>query len=312
MIIDIVYGFLGAGKTTFLKYLLENPPEGEKLAVLVNEFGDVGLDGAILGGGDPARPDIVEMPSGCICCTIATDFRRQIMDLHERFAPDRLLIEPTGVATISQITGILDRQDMSALHTRVGLILILDASEFLSFVKSHRFFMENQIRAAATVLLNKIDLVGPNMPDLLAASVREINPDAAVHPVEFARLDPEVLGRILDAPPPRSQEGSVDEAEHDHGLAAQYQTVGRRYPRDIFDEARLRDFFEGLLGGTLGTVVRAKGIFRTETDWVRIEISGGRIHAEKSPAVPESIVSIIGQFLNAPEMDRRIAACRKP
>jgi G3E family GTPase len=159
MIVNVVYGFLGAGKTTFIQHILENPSPGEKLVVLVNEFGEVGLDGLILSQTGNRQFDVVELPSGCICCTMAGDFRRQFLELHDRYSPDRLILEPTGVATISQITQILEGEDLEPLYDGLGLIHILDASEFLTFVKRQRHFMENQLRNSTVAILNKVDLI---------------------------------------------------------------------------------------------------------------------------------------------------------
>ena len=104
MIVNVVYGFLGAGKTTFIRYIMENPPQNEKVVILVNEFGEVGIDGLILSGHGAQVAELVELPSGCICCTIASDFRRQVMEICERFAPD--LPEPRSWKTANpQSTG---------------------------------------------------------------------------------------------------------------------------------------------------------------------------------------------------------------
>lgn len=116
MVIDVIYGFLGAGKTTFIRHLLEHPGGGERRVILVNEFGEVGLDGRILEDSGTKMAAVVEMPSGCICCTLAPDFRRQIIELSAAYAPDRLIIEPTGLATIGQIMAVLAKEDVQLQH----------------------------------------------------------------------------------------------------------------------------------------------------------------------------------------------------
>lgn len=323
MIINVVYGFLGAGKTSFIKYLLDHPPEGEKLVILVNEFGDVGLDGLLIGDQETPVADVVEMPSGCICCTMATDFRRQIFDLHERFSPDRMIVEPTGVATISQILSILDREDVERLYTHVELVHIIDASEFLKFVKSHRYFMESQLQASNTVVLNKIDLVKPAMLDLLISSVKEINPEANVYPANFSKIDPDILRKIFGAKSVASEKRRSEKAHHEHeadahdhhhhdepSLASQYSSYGKRFDAAVFDDDKLKSFFDKMKNRQFGDIVRAKGIFSTQKNRIKIELASGQIHVEPGPAGHESVVSIIGQFMNTPELENQLRICQ--
>ncbi|AFM24735.1 CobW family GTP-binding protein [Desulfomonile tiedjei] len=321
MIVNVVYGFLGAGKTTFIRYMMENPPQSEKVVIIVNEFGEVGIDGLVLSGHGAQVAEVIELPSGCICCTIASDFRRQLLDLCHRFAPDRIIVEPTGVATISQIMQILESEDMRPLYSDLNLIHLLDASEFLSFIKSHRHFMENQIRRSRAVLLNKMDRVKPAMLDLLVSSIKEINPNAIVYPTRFARLQDSVLKKLLGSAGDRDEvteflqefEGTfVSEGAHghDHGLADQFESFGRKYS-DSFSRPCLVSFFEALRSGGYGKVVRAKGIFQTPEDWIKVELASGEVHVEAAPIAEYSALSIIGQEMKPQAMDAALDECRE-
>jgi G3E family GTPase len=322
MIVNVVYGFLGAGKTTFIRYMMENPPQDEKVVIVVNEFGEVGIDGLTLSRQGAQVAELVELPSGCICCTIASDFRRQVLELCERFAPDRMIVEPTGVATISQIMQILESEDLRPLYSDLCLIHLLDAFEFLSFVKSHRHFMENQIRRSKSVLLNKIDRVKPTMRSLLIDSIKEINPGVNVYPTSFARLDKSLLEQVLGIPRREDEEiGSVSQPEeshvpgelkehvHDHGLADEFESFGRRYS-DSFSQPRLESFFQTLKNGRYGTVVRAKGVFRLSEAWIKLELASGEVRVEQAPTGECSAVSIIGRDIAPEAMDHALAGCR--
>ncbi|HMK34752.1 MAG TPA: GTP-binding protein, partial [Desulfomonilaceae bacterium] len=318
MIVNVVYGFLGAGKTTFIRYMMENPPQNEKVVIVVNEFGDVGIDGIILSSHGAQVAEIVELPSGCICCTMASDFRRQVLELSQRFEPDRMIVEPTGVATISQIMQILEAEDLRPLYTDLSVIHLLDASEFLSFVKSHRHFMENQIRRSKSVLLNKMDRVKPMMVDLLIASIKEINPEVFVYPTSFARLDASVMEMILGisrgkgeqpgfgAQPEEPQGHDQQQHDHDHGLAGEFESFGRKFS-DSFSRKRLESFFQSLKAGGYGRVVRAKGVFRTSEDWIKLELASGEVLIERAPTGEYSAVSIIGQDMVPQAMDQALA-----
>ena len=334
MIVNVVYGFLGAGKTTFIRYIMENPPQDEKVVILVNEFGEVGIDGLILSGHGSQVAELVELPSGCICCTIASDFRRQVADIFERFAPDRMIVEPTGVATISQIMQILEAEDLRPLYSDLNLIHMLDATEFLSFVKSHRHFMENQIRASSTVLLNKMDRVKPTMLGLLVESIKEINPGANVHPTSFARLDSALVEKVLGIAhhdhdhaehaahhehehehehghehAHDHEQGELTEHHHEHGLADQFESFGRKYS-ESFSRPRLETFFQTLKNGRYGRVVRAKGVFRVSEDWIKLELASGEVLIEQAPTGQYSAVSIIGQDIAPEAMENALAGCR--
>jgi len=321
MIINVVYGFLGAGKTTFIKHMMENPLRDEKLVILVNEFGEVGIDGLILYGQGAQVAEVVELPSGCICCTMASDFRRQVLELHERFAPDRMVVEPTGVATISQIMQILEGEDLRPLYSDLGLIHLLDASEFLSFIKSHRHFIENQIRRSRSVLLNKADRVKPMMLELLVSSIKEIHPGVIVYPTSFGRVEASVLETLLGIPRrdenqlagashPEEGLAPVHEKEHghDHGLADEFESFGRRYSNS-FSQRCLEIFFQGLKTGGYGRVVRAKGVFRTNENWIKLELASGEVLVEPAPTGEYSAVSIIGQEIAPEAMDAALSGC---
>jgi G3E family GTPase len=318
MVVNVVYGFLGAGKTTFIRYLMENPPQTEKVVILVNEFGEVGIDGLVLSGHGAQVAQVVELPSGCICCTIAWDFRRQLLELSQVFSPDRIIIEPTGVATISQILQILESEDMRPLYSHLELIHILDASELLSFIKSHRNFMENQIRRSTSVLLNKMDRVKPVMLDLLVSCIKEINPKVMVYPTRFGRLDERILNKLLKIKGDSDQSSEDSESRDqntpyihvdDHGLAQDFDSFGRKYT-DSFSRPCLESFFDGLKSGRFGKVVRAKGIFLINDEWIKLELASGEVLVEIVPSVQCSALSIIGQEMKTRGMDAVLDECR--
>jgi G3E family GTPase len=305
---------LGAGKTTFIKYIMDYPPEGEKLVVIVNEFGEVGVDGIILSDQKGLIADVVELPSGCICCTLSSDFRRQFLEVHERFRPDRIIVEPTGVAMISQIQQILGAEDLRNLYSDINLIHILDGAEFLNFIKRQRHFMENQLRRSRLVILNKMDRVKPHMVELLVQSVAEINPDAEVYPTSFGQLDSGVVKRMLgladgEIAGPPDLEVPEEEHEHGHDFAAQFLAFGKKYEA-MFDRECLQSFFESLKNREYGEVVRAKGVFRTQKEWIKLELASGEVRLDPVPAASESVVSIIGTNIDTTEMEQGLISCQ--
>ena len=316
MIVNVIYGFLGAGKPTLIRYLLENPPANEKIVVFVNEFGEVGVDGLLIAGAGKGPADVVELPSGCICCTMAADFRRQFLEIHESYKPERIIVEPTGVATISQILQILDGEDLKPLYSRLSLIHVVDASEFLSFIKVQRHFMENQLRNSRVVVLNKMDRVEERRIDLLADSIREINPEAVIYPTSFARLDPCILDDLLQGLPVDDDDlhepGHSHEEEH-HGyhdsFADQFDSFGRTFSQ-TFQRRCLDKFFRRLTSRDFGTVVRAKGISKTDENWMKWELASGEVIAESIEGKGESIVAVVGHGINPNRMEAELDNCK--
>jgi len=186
MIVDIVFGFLGSGKTTFILKILEKWGSNEKIVVIVNEFGDVGIDGDLLTGWGG---DVVEMPSGCICCTLQADFRMQMLDISRTIHPDRVIVEPTGVATIAQVRSIVEAELFQDVVEVINNVLIADATGFMDLYKANRHFVESQVRNAQLALLNKCDRVDKRKAMVTKGAISAINPDITVLMTEFGAVD---------------------------------------------------------------------------------------------------------------------------
>ncbi len=198
MIVDVIYGFLGSGKTTFISRILQEWGSKEKIVVLVNEFGDVGIDGTLLQG---QNSKIIEMPSGCICCTLQSDFKTQMLDILATIHPERLIIEPTGVATIGQIRAIIELQIFEDVIDTINNILIADATGFMALYQANRYFVESQIVNARLVLLNKCDKVEQRRALLIRDAITAINPDATVLLTEYGGVDWAQYQLAMSTPP---------------------------------------------------------------------------------------------------------------
>ena len=190
MEIFLVSGFLGAGKTTFVKHLLTSKLRGVgKVALIVNEVGDIGIDGTLLSG---QNVDMIEIASGCICCTLKTDFARAIQEIHDRVHPDFLVVEATGVAQPGEILDAVYEPPANTYSRLRHLVTVVD-TDFFKAREVLGPFYNNQISCADTILLNKIDLVSPELLREIQALVREINPDARVFTTQYCAVDPHDL-----------------------------------------------------------------------------------------------------------------------
>ena len=336
MIVDVAFGFLGSGKTTFISKVLQEWGKEQKIVVLVNEFGDVGIDGELLStfGGN-----VVEMPSGCICCTLQADFRSQIFEIYNTFHPDRIIIEPSGVATISTIDWILKAQTLEPVIDKINKILIVDATGFKGLYKANRSFVETQVKSAHLVILNKCDRVDKRTVLLTQSAVSSINPNISVLQAEFAALDwgeyhqalsdtafaslSAAGGQQVDAglDGQSIQSGSNHELNghttlhiphfHETEDALGLQSFGIIYVDRIFDFQQLEIFFQSLNvpQSGFGEIVRAKGIFCMGEKSIVMEQASGEISSQPIRPSRQSKVTIIGKDLNQVAISNALNSC---
>jgi putative photosynthetic complex assembly protein 2 len=185
--VQVVAGFLGAGKTTFLRRMLAQPAaDAGRTIVLVNDFAAVGVDGSLLAG---HGADVVELPNGCICCSLKSDLARQLNDVVARFAPDRVLIEPSGVADLAALLRVLNGPDLAPVVRSIDVTTVLDAGSFQADFGRMRDHLQAQIAPAGRVVINKADLVPPVVLDMVANTVHGIAPFATVVGARFGQLD---------------------------------------------------------------------------------------------------------------------------
>jgi len=324
MIVDIIFGFLGVGKTTFVTRVLKEWGNREKIVVLVNEFGEVGIDGTLLSdrGGK-----VVEMPSGCICCTLQSDFKGQLLDILEKYHPHRLIIEPTGVATITQIRSIVEGQIFEDAIDAINNVLIADATGFMDLYKANSQFVESQVKNARIVLLNKCDKVDQRRALLIRDAIAAINPEATVLMTEYGGVDWDQYQLALAAapvtPPVPGQPGLSDSSTQPEGEEPEqkyillhnepdglgYESFGLIYDDLAFDQFMLEELFQRLKSSEMGEVVRAKGIFQVDHKWILMDLASGEISTQPVKEAKQSKVSIIGKRLDRKAIGSALEKC---
>ena len=185
--IDIISGFLGAGKTTLIKKLLDGAFKGEKVVLIENEFGEIGIDGGFL---KDAGVEITEMNSGCICCSLVGDFGKALKEVVDRFAPDRIIIEPSGVGKLSDvIKAVQDVQDDLEGAELNSFSAVVDASKAKIYMKNFGKFFNNQVESAKTIILSRTQNVKEDKLEQVVAMLREHNTDAAIITTPWDELD---------------------------------------------------------------------------------------------------------------------------
>ena len=219
--IDIVSGFLGAGKTTLIKKLLAQAFQGEKLVLIENEFGEISIDGGFL---KESGVQISEMSSGCICCSLVGDFDRALKDVHDQFHPDRILIEPSGVGKLSDVIVAVENTVKDVPDMKLNsFVTVADATKVKVYMKNFGEFYNNQIESAGTIILSRTQKLNQEKLEAAVALLREKNPNAAILTTPWDELDGKTIlsaiekVSLADELLARMQaEHAADEAEHHH------------------------------------------------------------------------------------------------
>ncbi len=211
--IDIISGFLGAGKTTLIKKLLDGAFKGEKVVLIENEFGEIGIDGGFL---KDAGVEITEMNSGCICCSLVGDFGKALKEVVDRFAPDRIIIEPSGVGKLSDvIKAVQDVQDDLTGAELNSFSAVVDASKAKIYMKNFGEFFNNQVESAKTIILSRTQNVKEEKLKQVVDLLKEHNAEAAIITTPWDELD---AALVLSAMEKKTsfEEEMLEEMKHHH------------------------------------------------------------------------------------------------
>ena len=219
--IDIISGFLGAGKTTLIKKLLAEAYQGEKLVLIENEFGEISIDGGFL---KESGVQISEMSSGCICCSLVGDFNKALKDVAEQFHPDRILIEPSGVGKLSDVIVAVENTAAEAPELKLNsFVTVADASKVKVYMKNFGEFYNNQIESAGTIVLSRTQKLSREKLEAAVALLREKNPDAAILTTPWDELEGKTILSAIEKVSLADEllakmraEHEAEEAEHAH------------------------------------------------------------------------------------------------
>ena len=211
--IDIISGFLGAGKTTLIKKLLEEAYKGEKVVLIENEFGEIGIDGGFL---KDAGVEITEMNSGCICCSLVGDFGKSLKEVLERFSPDRVIIEPSGVGKLSDvIKAVQDVQEDLPDAKLNSFSTVVDVSKAAMYMKNFGEFFNNQVESAKTIILSRTQKYDAAKTEVVVGKLRAQNPKAILITTAWDEIDGKVILSAMEQQTSFEKE-LLEEAHHHH------------------------------------------------------------------------------------------------
>ena len=212
--VDIISGFLGAGKTTLIKNLFKSSMKNEKVVLIENEFGEIGVDGTFL---KESGVEIKEINSGCICCSLVGDFSSSMKEVVDKFNPDRIIIEPSGVGRLSDIIKAVEKVDEDLKINIVATVV--DGGKCKMYHKNFGEFYNDQIAQAKTVIVSKTENLSETKINDALAIIRELNPDVTVITTPVSELDPEQVLSTLQSDKRGYDEllkSLLDEEEHEH------------------------------------------------------------------------------------------------
>ena len=307
--LDVIAGFLGAGKTTYIRRLLASADRTVRTIVLVNDFGSLGVDGSLLSG---KGAEIVELPNGCICCSLKQDLTLQLKDVIARWSPQRVIIEPSGVADIAGLLAVLNRPDLRRHVRTMSVCTIIDAGSFLRDYARMHIFIEAQATLATKLIINKIDVATPADLLVVESSLRALNPSATILRARHGLVQAVGFGDEVAATPSRvvgdgtiHRQGTYD---HEHALAL---TSWSTRLSDSCHPQGLQDVLDAVIRGAYGHVERVKGIARAGAGWVHFDVSGGlsTVAAFAPGKDEEQRVTAIGRALDVTRLQAAFEAC---
>ena len=304
--VDIFSGFLGAGKTTLIKKLIEDGAYGEEKIVLIeNEFGEIGVDGGFL---KDTGIEINQMDSGCICCSLVGDFGKALNKVIEEFSPDRILIEPSGVGKLSDV--IIAVRD---LHNEKiclnGFTTVVDAKKCKMYMKNFGEFFNNQVEHAGSIILSHVKGLSQEKLDACVELLRSHNKEASIVTTDWNSITGEQILETMEKKQTLSaelehlrKEACEEEAEHNHH--------NHHHADEVFDEFGVetshkftKEIMEDALKELMkeeraGMVLRAKGIVECDNgEWIHFDYVPGEPEVRIGAAATTGMICVIGTGL---------------
>ena len=324
--IDIISGFLGAGKTTLIKKLVADAFQGEKLVIIENEFGEIGIDGGFL---KESGIQITEMNSGCICCSLVGDFGNALKDVLEKYSPDRVIIEPSGVGKLSDvIKAVKNIGDDVKINSTAAVV---DASKCKMYMKNYGEFYNNQIESAGTIILSRTQNISEEKLAKVLTMIKERNDEASVITTPWDEIDGKIVLEAMEKVNTLEKELLEEHHHHDHDgecgcghdhehhhhdhdgecCCGHHHEHGHHHADDVFTswgvetahkftEEELKDIVSKLASDkSFGEVLRAKGIVASdEGKWFHFDLVPEETELRRGAADYTGRICVIGSNLN--------------
>lgn len=316
--IDIISGFLGAGKTTFIKKMIDEAFKGEQIVLIENEFGEVGIDGGFL---KDAGIQITEMNSGCICCSLVGDFGKNLNEVITKYHPDRILIEPSGVGKLSDVMkSVIDIEKEQPVKLN-ALVTVVNALKASKQMKAFGEFFNNQIEYATTVILSRSQNATPEQLEFCVKQIQALNPKASVITTDWDAIKGEQILKTMEgqdnlemkvlAEARHAQDEAEhhhhhdhDEHEHEHGhhhADDVFTSWGKETPHK-FERAKLEEILKQFVEDD--KILRSKGMVEgTDGKWIYFDMVPGEYEIRDGEPDYTGRIVVIGTDIHEHELE---------
>lgn len=294
--VDVVSGFLGAGKTTLIKKMLKAYSD-QKVVLIENEFGEIGIDGDLV---KRDGFDVFEITAGCICCIMKNDFVKVFEKILDEFKPDRIIIEPTGISILSEIINVLNKPDFQGKCTINSLITIVDGINYLEHRDIFGEFFEDQITNAGTLIISKSQFVDEQKMKEITISLKELNSKAPIITSNWSEMPKEDIRALFN------MDLDIDfqdlfYAKYKPCSDNQFDTIGIKTLKK-YTEVTLREVLEKLKSSEYGRVIRGKGFVKGIDGDLEFSLAGEEYEIYPSKNASTGKLCIIGQDLKVKEI----------
>ena len=303
--VEIFSGFLGAGKTQLIKKLIEEDYYKEKIAIIENEFGEVSIDGAVL---KRTNTLVKEINAGCICCQVTGDFKESILDVVENCNVNRLLVEPTGVAKLSDIKKVFIEKELKGIAEVEKAITVVDAEKFDLYLTNFKSFFINQIKNADIIILSRTQNISNEEVRRLQVEINKLNSKAIIMGRQWDNTKSEELipklffskdkGNVKEKVNFRKSNlnyGNIKKEKSEENL---FESFALKIDRDLSREELLSKFNFIKNSFEFGEIIRAKGIVNTKNGKEQFDYTLSEINMQKIAYRGEAVISFIGTNLN--------------
>lgn len=303
--VEIFSGFLGAGKTQLIKKLIEEGYYKERIAIIENEFGEVSIDGAIL---KRTNTLVKEINAGCICCQVTGDFKESIIDVVENCNVDRLLVEPTGVAKLSDIKKVFTDKELKDIAEVEKAITVVDAEKFDLYLTNFKSFFINQIKNADIIILSRTQNVTNEEVRRLQEEISKLNSNAIIIGRQWTNTKSEELlpkmfvtrekGEIKEKISFRKANSNLGNVKSEKNDESSFESFALKIDRYVSKEELLSKFNFIKNSFEFGEIIRAKGIVNTKNGKEQFDYTLSEINMQKIAYRGETVILFIGTNLN--------------